>query len=171
MNIFHAAWLMLITWTDMQNLHFLTYQCKFLTKKLHTLNMRRNTREKYKSSIWLDSNNLIKLSGRILGKSVASSRMDYAWDWNIHPNDLWFKKGGFDVGWLPEDVLPLSVLINLYDERHGGEELMTAPLFFSQSLNNSNPKLKQLKPIHRDMQARIQHLKVFIIFVLNRNRH
>lgn len=65
--------------------------------------------------------------------------MDYAWDWNIHPNDLWFKKGGFDVGWLPEDVLPLSVLINLYDERQGGEELMTAPLFFSQSLNNSNP--------------------------------
>lgn len=37
--------------------------------------------------------------------------------------------------WLSEDVLPLSVLINLYDERQRGEELLTAPLFFSQSLH------------------------------------
>lgn len=48
------------------------------------------------------------------------------------------EKGVFDVGWLPEDVLLLSVLINLYDERQGGEELLTAPLFFSWSLNSSN---------------------------------
>lgn len=48
------------------------------------------------------------------------------------------EKGVFDVGWLPEDVLLLSVLINLYDERQRGEELLTAPLFFSRSLNSSN---------------------------------
>lgn len=30
------------------------------------------------------------------------------------------ERSGFDVGWLPEDVLPLLVLINLYDERGKG---------------------------------------------------
>lgn len=39
-------------------------------------------------------------------------------------------KRGFDVCWLSEDVLPLLGLINLYDERQRGEELLTAPLFF-----------------------------------------
>lgn len=28
-------------------------------------------------------------------------------------------KSDFYVGWLPKDVLPLSVLINLYDEKQG----------------------------------------------------
>lgn len=45
------------------------------------------------------------------------------------------KKTGLNVGLLPEDILPLSDLINLYDERQGGEELLTANLFFSQCLN------------------------------------
>lgn len=38
------------------------------------------------------------------------------------------EKRVFDVGWLPEDGLPLSVLINVYAERQVGD-LLTASLF------------------------------------------
>lgn len=44
------------------------------------------------------------------------------------------EKGGLDVGCLPEDVLLLSVLINLCDERQQRRELLTAALFSHRAL-------------------------------------
>lgn len=59
------------------------------------------------------------------------------------------------MGWLPEDVLPSSVLINLYNERQEGEELLTAPLFFL-------PKLKQLKQAEQNTYAHLETKSILI---------
>lgn len=68
------------------------------------------------------------------------------------------EKGVFDVGWLPEDVLLLSVLINLYDERQGGEELLTAPLFLSRSLNSSNTQRERQARTHLSRKTNLNYI-------------
>lgn len=130
----------------------LIYENKFLVKnymqrkahfqwETHT----QKVRSMQAAFVWLDINGLINPSERILGKK--------GWEIgkNRHTSRRWITRGTetsilmicggesrFDVGWLPEDVLPLSVLINLYDERQRGEELLTSPMFSCQSLNSSN---------------------------------
>lgn len=45
-----------------------------------------------------------------------------------------------DVGWLPKDVVPLLVLINLYDEWGGGP--FDSPLYLSTNTNTASSTQK-----------------------------